>query len=222
LRTKANKLEDTITGYERSIDDYATKSNSSQNEYEKEYNNQMIRQYKDLHAKANKEADDNEFQIRKQKAILKSAEEELLKEVAYIKNQPKPNEMCRPEEYNPDCDGGVGPSGDPRLILSQKGALGQKLIELASQKIANIPIKECNVITKACNGNSVEVTAEELQMMMDSIANEAMEDDGACDWTPLNGCSFFDSNGQSKWYYMNLLWDPTPDFNSIIEYLPTK
>jgi len=127
------------------------------------------------------------------------------------KNKSKPNKMCRADTYNNECDSGIGPSGDPRLILSKKGGLARRLLELLNRRITNIPPQECNVITKVC-GSTIEVTTKELQKMIKSIADEASSNDESCKWSPLNGCSYFDGTNTNGISYIDLLWDPVPPF----------
>ena len=99
----------------------------------------------------------------------KKEEAELRLEVAIEILDKKKNKLCRSDAYNNECDSGIGPSGDPRLILMKKGGLGRKLLELTSQKIINTPPRECNVITKICDGNSIEVTASESKMLIETF-----------------------------------------------------
>jgi chromosome segregation ATPase len=111
----------------------------------------------------------NNYQQKTREVIFENEKKKKADDI--LEKNPEPNESCRPDVYNKECDSGVGPSGDPRLILMKKGGLGRKLIELASQKIINIPAKECDVITKTCDGNNIEVTATELKMLIESFLN---------------------------------------------------
>jgi hypothetical protein len=235
ITTIKEALSESLKAQKKAQENYNNDS-SPENEEKLVKANSAVDGIKESLAVANKEKVDNEKKLKDEqkendeiaKKQIKARKEVKIQEAIINETKekigvPVVNPMCKPDMYsNNECDNGTGPGGDPRILLSRKGGLGVKLIELANQRILNIPFRECNVITRTCSGNNVEVTSEELQLMFKSIADKAGADDGACDWTPINGCSYFDKTGQGKWYYIDLLWDPRPDFDAIVASLPEE
>ena len=89
--------------------------------------------------------------------------------------KPKADKMCRPDVYNTECDSGVGPAGNPLLILFKKGGINKRLLEEISKHMVNLPAdNECNIITRTCDNNSIEITTRELQIMIKSLEDKAM------------------------------------------------
>jgi len=191
--------------------DFLKLANNPKSKKKYEADIQELEQKKtELIKKINKEEKVYKRNVQKERTavnIIKKIKEEEKEK----KEKSKPSKMCRADTYDENCDSGVGPSGDPRLILIKKGGLGKKLLELANRRIANIPHQECNIITRTC-GNTIEVTANELQRMIKSIADKASSDDGSCDWSLLNGCSYFEGGNGGNSSYIDLLWDPVPPF----------
>ena len=84
----------------------------------------------------------NNYQQKERKVIYEKEKKKKANEI--LDGNPQPLKSCHSDTYNTECDSGVGPIGDPRLILIKKGGLGRKLLEITNKRIANIPTGECN------------------------------------------------------------------------------